>query len=71
MSEWQPIETSPRDGTWFLAYDLKHQWRDRASVAVVRRLHPATAPMDKNGYTYGNLTHWMPLPDPPTEVSRG
>lgn len=26
MSNWQPIETAPRDGTIFLAWNAAHRW---------------------------------------------
>lgn len=60
MSEWQPIETGPKDGTEVLVY-------------VPRRLGPlyAAASNPTGGQWWsrnlGDLkpTHWMPLPAPP------
>lgn len=59
MSEWQPIETAPKDGTWFLAYE--------ADVPMY------TAHWDEDGW-YDlewkcRPTHWMPLPEPPSGPS--
>jgi hypothetical protein len=62
--KWKPIETAPRDGTYFLAYDLKSLWRDRPPVAVV---HFDDGFEDRFGYIYTNLTHWCELPEPPKE----
>lgn len=68
MNEWQPIETAPKDGTeidlWaggFRFPDSKYYkdaWRywgpdDYDSQEWVKIIHP--------------VTHWMPLPKPPTE----
>jgi hypothetical protein len=73
MSEWQPIETAPRDGTWILA-------------SCVGQLIPMVAAFDddddsmcwfsfnlvyERAVRHGEPerkfkpTHWMPLPEPP------
>lgn len=69
MSEWQPIETAPRDETkiivfysgkatigWFDGDSLYLEWsRDEYGPRPVA-----------NGRIHGRLaTHWMPLPEPP------
>jgi hypothetical protein len=66
MSEWQPIETAPKDGTAILVSGLSHGKR-YIDINVWRRnewhcFHP-----EDNGYTVPVLpaTHWQPLPEPP------
>ena len=70
MSEWQPIETAPRDGTVILALRFypvairwtgHHEWQWEA-------IHLGGAfPLLRNAYVVNDvhLTHWMPLPEPP------
>lgn len=63
-SEWQPIETAPKDGAWVLVY-----W-----PTMPITIYPKTAFNcgDEYGWDtpddYGQVypTHWMPLPAPPT-----
>ncbi len=61
MSDWQPIETAPRDGTKFLAYcengRMRVDWVDEAQRNIYGRFWQEHG---DNRYT-----HWMPLPAPP------
>ncbi len=69
MSGWQPIETAPRDGTEILIATGSY----RGGVVVVswygtahgQDVHNCFA--DWDGDSYLDATHWMPLPDPPSE----
>lgn len=61
MSEWQPIETAPRDGTHMLLF-REHvyfigYW---ATKAQSWRVNADGLPMINPP-----PTHWMPLPEPP------
>ena len=72
MSEWQPIETVPRDGTVILAwrfYVVAMKWTGDVAYpweAVALGNHPCMN-MASNGFhgADNSLTHWMPLPAPP------
>ncbi len=83
MSNWQPIETVPKDGTWFLVY-LEHMpWEyEKGPYApwkckTVRWVglyegggNPPTDAFREFGpgqYTLADMTHWMPLPAPPED----
>lgn len=72
--QWQPIETCPKDASWFLG---------RLEDGEVARVHWAS---DLSGseqpafqgcfrlsgsyFSEVNPTHWMPLPDPPVAEGR-
>jgi len=67
MSNWQPIETAPRDGTPFLGairwgdHDweiLRMCWQDHTSNFVDATYAPFSDDQEQP-------THWMPLPEPP------
>ena len=64
MSEWQPIETAPKDGTYILGFCA-------ASVMIVywSGAEEPTEAVGDNWYERDTgfaldieLTHWMPLP---------
>ena len=78
---WQPIETAPKDATKILVYDrigqtiFAAEWVHSLWMADKDHLE-----VDCNGYCYGgrvsdtrnqerDVTHWMPLPEPPKEKS--
>ena len=64
MSEWLPIETAPRDGTWILVY-VKEVSDDI--------LHTIMKYDDMNGWIddhqiqwpENKISYWMPLPEKP------
>lgn len=78
MSEWQPIESAPRDGTAFLAWGYLHDdggphepdgtsfmgETPRSLIAYRCAQYDLWRERD-GGCSYAGLTHWMPLPDPP------
>jgi hypothetical protein len=82
MSEWQPIETAPRDGTHVLLY-IPYTDRPLIVVGYQEKLPDHIADMqmewswkcaeagawaEDDSYA-GQPTHWMPLPDSPSAVS--
>jgi hypothetical protein len=72
---WQPIETAPKDGTRILAYGVLGletgpsvgcvQWSKKWSGS---ESHWVVSPNEASEYYPESceLTHWMPLPAPPT-----
>ncbi len=64
MSEWQPIETAPKDGKRLIGFDPSlfgvclAQWQFGG-------WHVSEDSQDGNGFDDMPLTHWMPLPEPP------
>lgn len=70
VSEWQPIETAPKDETRILAFGLLGlesekgigtvKW-DKGYHNFVCDPHEAS----EYGPERCDLTHWMPLPKPP------
>lgn len=71
MSEWQPIETAPKDGTEVLVWAL---WidPDTDSFGSGSTFHKARIDKWVRGAWWRTKqsphmqpTHWMPLPEPP------
>ena len=63
-SEWQPIETAPRDGAWFIAVATAKGWG--ATRIVCYRYPDDRLPTHGEGNVWPSApTHWMPLPKPP------
>jgi hypothetical protein len=60
MSEWQPIETAPKDIDLLLGW--WREWPER-----VWESSAGLAGSTKGGWLHGQATHWMPMPTPPSE----
>jgi hypothetical protein len=77
MSEWRPIETAPRDGSWVLVHD---RFEDNPCVAswdgsqwiadktFVKALGGRGGAMVIDEIDSHYLTHWHPLPAPPEDT---
>jgi hypothetical protein len=66
MSEWQPIETAPKDGTAFVAVSTWNRYA-KAVLTYDRNIGGwwdwrETEVMEDLGRMF---SHWMPLPAPP------
>jgi hypothetical protein len=77
MSEWQPIETAPRDGRLAIVYRPLALNSGDQPVAVKRLIKgnnfcwdstvpEGAKPMNPTDGAC-HVTHWMPLPVPPAE----
>jgi hypothetical protein len=63
VSEWQLIETAPKDGRLVLVWGAR---RGRPTTFCVRVVLFSTGYWwDGDGYDI-DATHWMPLPTPPS-----
>ena len=60
QTTWQPIETAPKDGTWFLAH------RPAWALPEIVRWSSYCGGYWQSMETSVEPTHWMPLPSPPT-----
>ena len=63
MMEWKPIETAPKDESRILLYEkgsmcVGHWWNNYDGWAL-------------KVLCIDNPTHWMPLPEPPSELQEG
>ena len=66
MSDWQPIETAPKDGTPMLVYLAEVMVNSYVQVAT---FHPNISIVGGQfAFDAPQATHWMPLPEPPKEV---
>ena len=81
MSDWQPIETAPRDGTYVLlaggnckgdeddndGRQVVAQWTNYLNCHTDTNYGKWQFAWYDGGYfgEYVKPTHWMPLPDPP------
>ena len=58
--EWQPIETAPVDGTRILFLGCNGVFESSIHPCI-----PAGAYMGDGWQEDADVTHWMPLPEPP------
>lgn len=71
-TEWQPIETAPKDGTTILAWSIYTdictvEWRVDNFVPVCdgRQVIESQSDFGTDYKDVSPLSHWMPLPEPP------
>ena len=76
MSEWQPIETAPKDGTLVLLWPGSRTVNRLLTVCSAYWHQPANPKV--SGMWVGQfvtrgsyITHWMPLPEPPKDQDHG
>ncbi len=62
MSEWQPIETAPKDGTKILVW-----WRVSKVYGLVAwgEYNDGSGEWQDEAGDVSGMTHWMPLPKAP------
>lgn len=70
MSQWQPIETAPKDGSDILLYQPEPSppWIVCGFWSIEGESFGVSIASDSNDlfiFSLINPTHWMPLPDAP------
>ena len=71
MTDWQTIESAPKDGTYFLAIELFQRVDDDYSEEVYPDDYQVVRWSKKGWVSFGLIlssfepTHWQPLPPPP------
>lgn len=71
MTDWQPTETAPRDGTSFLAWCVERPpWSALHEFVDVAKWVPGPTPQSGHFASRSGamVSHWMPLPKPPSEA---
>jgi hypothetical protein len=63
MSEWQPIETAPKDGRLFVVLTAEND--DYRISRAVAWQNPGCSVVVDTTRKLGAPTHWQPLPDSP------
>ena len=68
--KWEPIETAPKDRDVLLWWPY---WSRRPTIGYWKhtRWMAENALQDSVGDSGPQPTHWMPLPDPPTDGAEG
>lgn len=71
MSEWQPIETAPKDGTAILVWFEPEVWDVVFWSSQRQQWCQGTGGWGSDRWSDADAegAHWMPLPDPP-QVAR-
>lgn len=69
-TNWQPIETAPRDGTWIFGYwpTMSITEYPRVIFADDHSEHDIWFMPDNLDFGCVYPTHWMPLPPPPERI---
>jgi hypothetical protein len=69
MSEWQPIETAPKDGTTVLVYGMEMAAEPYAIIPYACRWSADRSRWIEaggEGWASCDPSFWMPLPVPPS-----
>lgn len=69
---WQPIETAPRDGTWFWGFwpDCHEDQNRYCSTSWLDDSDESRFVDDSDWRDWQQPTHWMPLPPPPAHLEQ-
>jgi hypothetical protein len=62
VAEWQPIETAPKDGTWFLALQDGDIYPCEWDAERADEGPPREGWYDHFNHSFEAPTHWQPLP---------
>jgi hypothetical protein len=70
-TQWQPIETAPRDGKaffWIVPKTAEETFQDTSGNLILSKAPPHWELCYFRGWnSLSKATHWMPLPEPPAK----